>query len=70
MTTSRSYESAKTRSAIYLAAGLVSAGLTYPVYPGLMISAAILLYLSYWEHGNARIVRAEDDETGKTCSQG
>jgi hypothetical protein len=60
MNTSFRSEAIKLRAAIYLTAGLLMIGLAFP--NGALFVAPVLLIMSYWQYGNARVALAEDVE--------
>ena len=56
-----SSSTASIRSAIFLTGGLICIGLPFGIV-GLGVAGFLLLFLSYWEGGNVRIARAEEEE--------
>ena len=61
MKSSNAYLTARIRAAIFSSAGLVCLGFAFGA-GGLLAAGAILLFMAYWESGDARIAKAEKME--------
>ncbi len=61
MKSSSAYLAARIRAAIFGSVGLACLGFAFG-FAGLAAAGAILLFVAYWEGGNARIARAEHEE--------
>ena len=61
---SSTYLAARIRSAIFGSTGVACLGFAYGIV-GLIIAGIVLLFVAFWESGNARVAKAELEENAE-----